>query len=177
MKHLNEGDVIARVVYARIIKVGHMVEGTGRNRRVKENVDSLLCEDLSTNGHRFQIDGEDLIDSFESSEQWGTSEPKSMTELAEILVNAGYSPFLVTFTKQDGENRTLRGRLVKPEPLLGRSLVQDFEADDEGLRLVDHRTIQSIIIRGVYYKLKVDSRFDGLRTRSQQRRLAAQTSK
>ncbi|MCA8938755.1 MAG: hypothetical protein KDB07_03020 [Planctomycetes bacterium] len=51
-----------------------------------------------------------------------------------------------------GELRVLQGHMLKPEPLLGRSHVWDFES--KGIRLVDHRTVQWLILRGVKYELK-----------------------
>ena len=52
----------------------------------------------------------------------------------------------------EGEERTLVGYLVKSEAGLGRSRVVDLKAPgDNRERLVDHRTIISIIIDGVRY--------------------------
>ena len=58
--------------------------------------------------------------------------------------------------KQDGTERTLRGKLVKPEPLLGRSMVEDLDSDDKKnrLRQVDHRTINWLVVDGVKYTVK-----------------------
>jgi hypothetical protein len=54
-----------------------------------------------------------------------------------------------------GEERTLIGYLVDVEPKMGRSQVIDLEATgDHRLRLVDHRTLNWIIIRNVKYVLK-----------------------
>lgn len=55
-----------------------------------------------------------------------------------------------------GENRTLIGHLDRTEPKLGRSTVTDLEIpiDQHRQRLVDHRTIQWLIIGGVKYLVK-----------------------
>jgi len=74
---------------------------------------------------------------------------------AEILVNAYHRPLTVCFVKNDGTERTLRGRLVKPEPLLGRSTVEDLDVTNGNrLRLVDHRTIKWIVVDGTKYTVK-----------------------
>ena len=59
-----------------------------------------------------------------------------------------------------GELRVLRGRLIGAEPTLGRSNVIDLDipkvegAYDTRRRLVDHRTIVSLVIGNVQYKVK-----------------------
>jgi hypothetical protein len=55
-----------------------------------------------------------------------------------------------------GDRRTLVGYLASTEPKMGRSTVVDLEiaSDKHRLRLVDHRTINSLIIRNVRYVLK-----------------------
>ena len=54
-----------------------------------------------------------------------------------------------------GEERTLVGYMLDVEPKMGRSQVIDLEAEgDHRLRLVDHRTLNWIIIRNVKYVLK-----------------------
>lgn len=55
-----------------------------------------------------------------------------------------------------GENRTLIGHLDRTEPKLGRSSVTDLEIPigEHRQRLVDHRTIQWLIIDGTKYIVK-----------------------
>lgn len=56
-----------------------------------------------------------------------------------------------------GEQRTLIGYLLAPEPILGRSKVVDLEQEFDGKpssRLVDHRTINWLILANVKYVLK-----------------------
>jgi len=125
------------------------------------------CTDLS-DGTEFEISGDAFLDTFISANRSDKEELKTKTELAELLVNAGWKPFTVTFEKADGSLRTLVGKLVKPEPLLGRSLVTDFNVDDDDrFRFVDHRTIQSLVMDGVRYILKDP----------QQRKVSPQSSK
>lgn len=67
------------------------------------------------------------------------ADPAALRELAEGLLL--------------GEERTLTGYLVHTEPKLGRSQVVDLEVESgqHNLRLVDHRTINWMILRNVKY--------------------------
>lgn len=55
-----------------------------------------------------------------------------------------------------GEERVLVGHLVSTEPKMGRSTVVDLEIPQgkHRLRLVDHRTVEWLILRGVKYVVK-----------------------
>lgn len=55
-----------------------------------------------------------------------------------------------------GEERTLIGYLVHTEPKLGRSQVVDLEVEEgqHNLRLVDHRTINWMILKNVKYEVQ-----------------------
>jgi hypothetical protein len=50
----------------------------------------------------------------------------------------------------------LRGRLVEPNGLLGRSLCEDLELPEgqNRLREVDHRTIKYLVVDGVRYSVR-----------------------
>ncbi len=52
-----------------------------------------------------------------------------------------------------GTERRLVGYLMKAEPKMGRSMVVDLEVEPgrNNIRMVDHRTIKELIIRGVRY--------------------------
>lgn len=155
---MRNGEVVARVIYAKII-----------NDEVDSDSDSgeaVRMMDLDT-GKEFEVHGGDLLDTFVSASEYSGSVETTKTDLAGILVNAGHLPFTVTFVKADGLLRTLTGTLVKHETLLGRSMVHEFSSvvkangsfkGDDGIRLVDHRTIEQIIIDGTRYFLKVDYR-------------------
>jgi hypothetical protein len=112
------------------------------------------------NGQKFQVIGKPLIERAQSADRFLRTETKTKTELAEILTTSWNRPLTVVFEKQDGAMRTLRGRLIQPEHLLGRSHVQDLDAArqggdaTDGMRLVDHRTIESLIVGGVKYTLR-----------------------
>jgi hypothetical protein len=114
----------------------------------------LNVTDLDT-GLSFIVDGTSLIEKSFSADIYERTEKVTKTEMAERLVTAFNRPFTVEFKKADGSIRKLRGRLVQPEPLLGRSLCEDLDLlSTERLRLVDHREIQSLVVDNVTYLLK-----------------------
>lgn len=55
-----------------------------------------------------------------------------------------------------GEERTLVGYLINAEPKMGRSTVVDLDipVGQHNLRLCDHRTLNSIIWKGIKYTVK-----------------------
>lgn len=102
----------------------------------------------------FQIRGRVLIENMQSADQYQETQTVTKTKAAEILVSAYGRPFTVYYEKQDGEKRILRGRLIQPEPLLGRSMCEDLDIKDgHRLRLVDHRTIIYLILGGIKYEV------------------------
>ena len=108
--------------------------------------------DGSLKGTEMNINGAELVQVCKSADIFTSEEKVTKTRAAEILTTSYNIPFTVVFEKADGTERTLRGRLIHPEPLLGRSMVYDF--DEEGARLVDHRTIKSLTVDHVKYTVK-----------------------
>lgn len=55
-----------------------------------------------------------------------------------------------------GQERTLIGFLIQSEPKMGRSQVVDLQIPEgkSGVRLVDHRTMNWLIVKNVKYSLK-----------------------
>jgi hypothetical protein len=70
------------------------------------------------------------------------------------LVEAGTLPFTAAFKRVDGTGRTLTGYLASHEDLLGRSMVRDLEAEGDGIRQVDYRTLEWLVLDGVKYIVK-----------------------
>lgn len=132
------GDVIAHISWAKVNRTSPMGS-------------VLYLHDLHGD-FEFEIHGTALISQVQSADRYHTEEKVNKTKAAEILVSSYNTPFTVVFDKDDGTERKLRGRLIHPEPLLGRSMVHDFDAD--GPRLVDHRTIKSLTVNGVKYTVK-----------------------
>lgn len=137
------GDMMALVYYVKV-------------KSVNKN-DELMVEDLDNGGTEIQVRGKELIENSFSADQFAEEEKVSKTQAAELLVSSPNRPLSVSFMKADGSERTIRGRLVKPEPLLGRSMVEDLElpvTEKNRLRQVDHRTINWLIVDGVKYIVK-----------------------
>ncbi len=111
--------------------------------------------DLDDDSKEISIDGKELIQKSYSADWYDDEIKESKTRIAKILVHSHNCPFTVCFHKADGEERTLRGRLVKPEPLMGRSLVEDLDVDsNHRQRLVDHRTLKWLIVDGTKHIVK-----------------------
>jgi len=137
---IKSGDLMAFIYWTRV-------------RSVSGNV--LEVEDLDNGNDPIRIYSKELIEKSFSADQYEKEEKVNKTRAAEILVHAANRPFTVSFQKTDGEERVLRGRLVKPEPLLGRSMVEDLDVSGVNrLRQVDHRTINYLIVDGVKYIVK-----------------------
>ena len=133
------GDLMAIVHYVKIKNV------------IPHNYE-LHTEDVDLPDHRMRIQGKELLEHAFSADQYIEEVKVNKTQAAEILINSLNRPLTVSFEKADGSLRTLRGRLIAPEPLLGRSMVEDLDVtDDHKLRQVDHRTINWIIVQGTKY--------------------------
>lgn len=139
-----KGHYIAAVEYVKVDnKVSHPRGET-----------ELEVTNVNDSTHKYNIQGNSLIEHYVSADYFDKTEKLPLTQIADKLINAGYLPFTCEFIKADGTARTLRGRFLSSETLLGRSYVHDFEAADGRPRLIDHRTLKSLIIGGVKYVLK-----------------------
>lgn len=106
-------------------------------------------------GQNFTVKGRNLIESMHSGSQFSKTEKISRTAMVEILETAGDKVFTVTFDKADGAERVLTGHLISLEPKMGRSQVRDLNIlTGNPLRLVDHRTLKSLIINDIKYTAK-----------------------
>ena len=135
--NVKTGDVMAFVYYVKV-------------KKVLSN--TLDVDNLDGNLMNFEVRGSELIERGFSADQFEEEVKVSKTHAAEILVSSLNRPLTVAFEKADGTERILRGRLVTPEPLLGRSMCEDLDiTSKDRLRLVDHRTIRWIVVEGVKY--------------------------
>jgi hypothetical protein len=107
--------------------------------------------------------GIELVRCMLSADQYAETVKLSRTEIVKILMSSWNRPFTVTFRKQDkdgavgkGEVRRLRGRLIEPDPIFGRSKVEDLDVEDpkKRFRLVTHLAIDELIVDGVRYIAK-----------------------
>lgn len=138
-KNLRSGDKLSMTYYLNINKV---------------TTDGINVTDQG--GNTFDIRGKSLIENtINTANQFEKTEKVTRTEMVEKLENAGDSVFTVNFEKQDGTKRTLIGHLLSTEPKMGRSQVRDLEVTTgNNERLVDHRTVSLLILKGVKYVLK-----------------------
>ena len=142
-------------VNASKIKVDDIMSFVYYTKVKSVNGDTVIVCDLDDDNKEISISGKELLEKSFSADQFEKEENVSKTRAAEILVHSANKPLTVNFLKSDGEERTLRGRLVKPEPLLGRSMVEDLDLkSDHRLRQVDHRTIRYLIVDGIRYNVK-----------------------
>lgn len=138
---VRKGDLMAFTYYGRI----EQVMG-----------DHLQVFDL-VNEQTFFVNGADLIEKSHSADRYDEEIKVTKTEMATILMKSYHVPFTVVFTKQDGTERTLRGILIEPEPVMGRSKVEDLDitgGKQNRFRLVDHRSLISLTVGGKKYTLK-----------------------
>jgi len=123
--------------------------------KTNDNGKQLTVSDVDHGFREITINGKELIEGAYSADQVHETIKVTKTQAAEILISSINRPLTVCFIKADGTERKLRGRLVKPEPLLGRSMVEDLDTSDPNrLRQVDHRTLQFLIVDGTKYVVK-----------------------
>lgn len=135
------------------IKKGTVLSSTLYMEVLSKGTDSIRVKDSF--GKEFEVRGKELIEQLNANDQYDKEETVSKTKAAEILVGAGDTVFTVDYVKADGKDRTLVGHLLQTENLLGRSDVRDLLiTKDNPLRQVDHRTIKSIVLKGVKYNVK-----------------------
>ncbi len=137
-----------------------------RVREVAPEGNAMVVHDLDHGADRgdLNITGRALIEGAFSADQYEEEQRVSMTRAAEVLVSSHHRPLTVCFVKQGskktgegaGEERVLRGRLVEPNGLLGRSVCEDLDlpAGQNRMREVDHRTIKYLVVDGVKYVVK-----------------------
>jgi hypothetical protein len=141
MTELKKDDLVAVVRFAKVTAVN----------KAKQFVTVVDVDDKT----EFDINGKTMIDTLKTGSIHGKPQKVTMTKAAEILSTSFNTPFTVCFTKQNGDERILRGRLLSTESLLGRSNVEDLDITDaHRMRQVDHRTIRWIIVGGEKYEVK-----------------------
>jgi hypothetical protein len=127
------------------------VYGYAKVVTVEDGGESLTVLDL-VRGRTFAIDGADMIRDLASADQFSETIRVSQTDLIDLLTSSGGRPFCVDFIKKQGQERRLRGYFLSVDHRRGRSRCLDFdEPSDKKIRLVDHRTLELLILGGVRY--------------------------
>lgn len=122
---------------------------------IRKDYGQLVCRDVE-NGQEITLLGNAVDLRVNSADTFTKIEKVSRTEMAQLLVGVGESVFTVTFVKQDGNVRTLRGVLVHDESILGRVFVKDLDIPSSinNYRQVDLRTLKELVYKGTKYVLK-----------------------
>lgn len=137
------------------IKIGERVSSTYYLEVIGKSGQTITVKDCD--GTVFDINGKELIeDTLTSANQYTKTVKCSRTEMVEQFLNAKDAIFQVEYIKADKSRRTLIGHLTDTEDFMGRSTVIDLEeaSTGSGIRQVDHRTMESLILNGVKYELK-----------------------
>lgn len=128
--------------------------------KVKTKNDQVITFEDVTTGQEWGMPTASIdenLDSVWSADAVEKDETLCRTSVINKLMEAGIRPFTVEYVKLNGDNRKIRGRFIKSEPLLGRSVVVDLDKvngdDDTAIRQIDHRTIKSLILDGVKYNV------------------------
>jgi hypothetical protein len=111
----------------------------------------------------FFVHGNGLVEQGKSADTHDEENVVKCTqhEIAEHFLASSRLPITVCFTKQDGEQRTLRGRIISPNGVLGESLVEDLDLPVGGksrVRTIYHKQIDWLVANGVRYELKTKRR-------------------
>lgn len=121
------------------------------------NSDEITVEDVNS-GVQFKIQGQELLDSLDSSVEYVKEEKLAKTALAEKFVEIDEKPFTVCFEKKDKSLRELSGKKSgsRRSAVLGYSSVFDLnlKAGDNRERQVNHNQIKWFVCDGVKYSLK-----------------------
>lgn len=152
-KKVNKDDLMAFTYWVKVTE--NLVELSGSSR----TFEVLRVVNLDDKNSPIEFRGLELIEGGLSADQFHEEQTVTKTKAAELLVTSHNRPLTVAFVKADGTDRKIRGRLISAEPLLGRSMVEDLDLEDNGkernrVRLVDHRTITYLIVEGIKYTVK-----------------------
>lgn len=92
-----------------------------------------------------------------AADSWSDEVRVSQTEMARALHDCGDLVFKARFTKADGSERVLVGRMRARDELMGRAQVLDLNVPrgEHAQRQIDYRTLHELVVGGVHYTLRV----------------------
>lgn len=138
LSNIKKDQLMAFIYYGTVIDIGP---------------DCITVQDVDHN-RQMLVSGSRIIETAESADLFDQEEKVTKTTIAEKLISCCNKPFTVCFETADGKERILRGRLIKPEPLLGRSMVEDLDIKKKNkIRLVDHRTLKWLIVENIKWSI------------------------
>jgi len=142
VQKLEKGDIVSYTQYFKY--TGNNLNGRG--------------EFIDQNGDLVNISNSIIEKSAFNNRQYHTEKKVSRTELIEALSTARDCVVYVEFITQKGEERHMTARLMSVENLFGRSnaidLKLELSGDADNYRLIDHRTVNRLILRGILYNVK-----------------------
>ena len=139
MSQITSGDVMAFINWVEVVNTDP------KNGEIR-------VKDLDSK-QEFLVRGQQLIESGLSADRFTSEKSVTKTEAAEIFITNKNTPMTVVFIKANGQLRTMRCKWLHQETLMGRSMVFEF-GQGGGVKQIDHRTIQSIIVGDVRYTVK-----------------------
>lgn len=129
-KVFKQGDILYSPTYVKILKC--------------VNDEEYFVEDIFFEV-QYTLEGHTLINTYSGCTYYETFTKISLSCLIEkFLDTKDGSIFTVCFKKLNNEFRYLRGKYIGQDLLYGRSRV--FDLDIKEIRLVDHRTLQFLIV-------------------------------
>jgi len=144
----------------RKVKEGEFLSFTNYYKVLSHTNDELSVMDIRTKDNVI-IRGESLINMMHSNDHYEQTIKVTKAQMVDMLLSAGNSVFTVGFKKADGSNRVMIACNPKAEIHLGRTQVIDLELIDKdaedktrGIRLIDNRTIEFLVLNNVNYSLK-----------------------
>lgn len=141
INEIKKGDLMAVVYWVKV----DTIDKRNEEMQVKE---------LDGKSSGFRIHGKDLIETCFSADHFTKEEKITATKADEMLPTLRNLPITVVFNKDDGTERTLRGRVLKPGAM-GHTYMEDLDKSiNDRLRLVNNRGIKSITVLGTKYTVK-----------------------
>lgn len=135
------------------IQVGEYLSCTEYFKVISKDANSIRVSNQL--GEELTVTGPSYIESYHSAGQFTSTVKATKHEMISKLHDAKDKIFTVCFEKANGEERILIGHLVSVEAHLGRTKVIDVQValgdKTEGIRLIDNRTIQWIVLDNVKY--------------------------
>ena len=153
------GHIMSITHYVRVREI-ELKQGQWVNGRAGR--DQMGVTGLDKGTKDFDVFGRTLMEGMISADYFAEERVMSRTDVCEQLVHkSGKDPFTVVFDKEDGTERTLRGRFVSEDRFFGRSNVIDLDIPldpnpkwDNRMRQVTHLNVKSLILRGIKYVVK-----------------------
>lgn len=151
---VKQGDLMAILTWVRVNS--NNAAKTKRNYWDEETQRHLLVTDLDKDSeHVIKVSGEDLIANMFSADYFSETKQVNKTDLVTTFIHSFNVPMTVVADTSKEKDRVFRCRLIKSDPLFGKSMVEDLDkAKNDRLRWIMHENIKSLIVQGTKYVIK-----------------------